>query len=149
MLSLRAAGQHHTIRGAIFSYGCFDLSLLPSARVPHPPTPFLGSEDAARFQAVYLPGMTLEECKSPLVSPAYNDLAGLGSALFIIGTEDVLIDDTILMYFPWGRAKGNLAEVKILPGAPHGFMIIDASVAECAAKGWAALVSYLNRRMEL
>ncbi len=108
----------------------------------------MGIDDVAHFAEAYMPGMSDAERKSSLVSPAYNELSSLGSALFIVGTEDVLMDDTVLMHSRWARAAGNNAEIKIFPGGPHGFMIIDASLAICAAEGWAILIDYLNRRME-
>ena len=100
ILALRAADLHHSIRGSVFNLGCFDLSLLPSARLPHPPTPFMGVDDVTHLAEAYMPGMSPEEQKSPLVSPMYNDLSGLGSGLFIVGTEDVLMDDSMLMHSP-------------------------------------------------
>jgi len=82
-----------------------------------------------RFNGAYIPGMSTAERKIPYVSPLYEDLQALvtvsstGSlppALFLCGTEDPLLDDTILMSSKWSIAGGE-AIVKIYPGATHGF----------------------------
>jgi hypothetical protein len=46
--------------------------------------------------------------RDPDVSPLRGDLAGMPPALFTVGTEDALVDDTLLMYDEW-RAAGNQA----------------------------------------
>ena len=71
---------------------------------------------------VFLPGMTAEQRKDPSISPVYKDLTGLKlpPALFNCGTYDSLLDDTILMAAKW-QMSGNVAIVKLYPGAPHGF----------------------------
>lgn len=135
-----------TIVGSVLNYGCFDLSMLPCVRETSFPRPILEYEDAATFLDTYLPGMTIEERKSGKVSPMYNDLQGLGSALFIVGTGDALVDDTVLMSWRWERA-GNEACVKFVPGAPHGFMVFDGRSVEVVKQGWAILVAYLESKL--
>jgi acetyl esterase/lipase len=73
-------------------------------------------------------------------------LNDLGSALFLIGTEDALVDDLVLMQFRWQRA-GNEAVVKFVPGAPHGFMTFDGREVECTREGWGILIKYLRERL--
>ena len=53
------------------------------------------------------------------VSPLYSDLRGLPPALFTVGTEDPLCDDTLFMAARWA-AHGMPAELEIYPGAAHG-----------------------------
>lgn len=69
--------------------------------------------------------MSVEEKKSPAISPFYEDLAPfrgrLPSALFTCGTEDPLLDDSVLMGTRWMMA-GGVAFVKIYTGAPHAFV---------------------------
>lgn len=132
------------MKGAILSYGCFDLSLLPSARLSSSEEiPILGYSDLQHFFGTYLPGMTIEGRKSRSVSPVYNDLHDLVPALFIVGTEDALIDDTVLMHFRWRRA-GNLAVLKYIPGGCHGFMVFDGREVEVACQGWKLMIQYLK-----
>jgi acetyl esterase/lipase len=56
----------------------------------------------------------------PDVSPMYADLSGLPPALFIVGTQDPLLDDTLLLASRW-VAAGNPAELMVVTGAAHGF----------------------------
>lgn len=61
------------------------------------------------------------------MSPLYEDFGRvkLPPALFLCGTEDPLLDDTLLMGTKWA-ASGAEAVVKIWPGAPHGFTAFAA-----------------------
>lgn len=69
--------------------------------------------------------MSLEEKKSPSVSPFYEDLTKfrgrLPSALFTCGTVDPLLEDTMFMGTKWLMSGGE-AVVKIYTGAAHGFI---------------------------
>jgi acetyl esterase/lipase len=120
--------------------------MLPCVRETTSPRPILEYEDAARFLDTYLSGMSMEERKSGRVSPIYNDLQGLGSALFIVGTGDALVDDTLLMSWRWERG-GNEAYIKFVPGAPHGFMVFDGRSIEVVKQGWEILVAYLESKL--
>jgi acetyl esterase/lipase len=82
-----------------------------------------------RFNGAYVPGMSTVERKIPSVSPLYEDLRALvaasGTSLppaLFCGTDDPLLDDTILMSSKWNIAGGE-AIVKIYPGATHGFTV--------------------------
>ncbi|EXJ91557.1 hypothetical protein A1O3_00105 [Capronia epimyces CBS 606.96] len=141
LLHLKEQGKANGIKGALLSYGCYDLSILPSLKLAPNSTPVLSLEDSERFFAAYLPGLSLEDRKDRAVSPAYNDLAGLCPALFLVGTEDALVDDTVLMHFRWLRA-GNQAVLRFVPGAPHGFTLFDASSVEVTASGWQSIVDF-------
>ena len=121
--------------------------MLPVLRQsPADTTPILDSENAAQFLSTYLKDMTTEERKSPLVSPAYNDMKGMPPALFLLGTEDALVEDTLLMHFKWVRA-GNQGIVKFIPSACHGFMTFDGSKVEATREGWKAMVQFLQERI--
>lgn len=123
---LLRARPNHGLAGLVLPFGQFDLTLnLPSvARFERPLV--INREALARFAEAYTPGMTVEERRNPLVSPLYEDVANsfgrgtLPPALFLCGTEDPLLDDTLLMGTKW-LASGSEAVVKIWPGAPHGF----------------------------
>ena len=81
-----------------------------------------------RLNNAYFPGMSPVERRHPSVSPLHEDLLALAAstekplppALFLCGTEDALLDDTLLMGTKWMIAGGE-AIVKIYPGAPHAF----------------------------
>jgi len=107
-------------------------------------TPILSLEDTRRFIDAYLENMSYEDRKSGQVSPAYNDLTGLCPAIFIIGTEDALVDDSVLMHFRWLRG-GNDAVLKFVPGAPHGFIVFDG--AEVAEEGRKLLIEFILQKV--
>ena len=52
-------------------------------------------------------------------------------AIFTVGTEDPLLDDTLFMEARW-RAAGHATELRIWPEAPHGFVTLPMSVADAA-----------------
>ncbi|GES60229.1 alpha/beta hydrolase fold-3 [Aspergillus terreus] len=119
----------HRLSGLVLPYGFFDLGLgLPT--VAHSTKPLMiNLAILERFNGAYVPNLSAAERRSPRVSPLYEDLQALvagtpaGSlppALFLCGTEDPLLDDTILMSSKWSIAGGE-AIVKIYPGATHGF----------------------------
>jgi acetyl esterase/lipase len=121
--------------------------MTPSVRALDPDRPLvLSLDDVVHFMDAYLPGMSLEQRKDPSVSPAYNRLHNLPPALFIVGTEDGLTDDTILMSGRWCLA-GNEAIVKFVPGAPHGFMTFDASKSATVKQGWQMVVQYIESKL--
>ncbi|KAK5065322.1 hypothetical protein LTR84_001160 [Exophiala bonariae] len=136
LLHLRKIGRASLIKGIILSYGCFDLSILPSLKLAPKASPVFGLEDAEHFYSTYLADTTLsiEDRKCGQVSPMYNDLSGLCPALFLVGTEDPLVDDSVLMHFRWLRA-GNQAILVFVPGGVHGFTLLDASTVEIATMG--------------
>lgn len=90
-----------------------------------------------KFNDAFVPNSTLEERRDPKVSPIYENLqkfrGRLPSALFTCGTEDPLLDDTLLMSVKWMAAAGE-AIVKIYPGAPHGFSLFPPTSFESAAQ---------------
>lgn len=83
--------------------------------------------------------MSCEEKKSPAVSPFYEDLGPLRgrlpSALFTCGTEDPLLDDSVLMGTRWMMAGGT-AFVKIYTGAPHAFVGFPGSMLKEVGECW-------------
>ncbi len=69
--------------------------------------------------------MSFEQKQDPSVSPYYENLekyrGRLPSALFVCGTEDPLLDDSVMMSTKWLMAGGE-AILKIYPGGAHGFI---------------------------
>jgi acetyl esterase/lipase len=106
----------------------------------------LSHEDVKHFIDAYLPGVSSEMRRNPEISPAYNKLDNLPPALFIVGTEDGLIDDTILMSGKW-RVAGNESVVKFIPGAPHGFITFDATKVVVARQGLEMIVQFINDKI--
>jgi acetyl esterase/lipase len=133
----------HKLAGLIFPYGEFDLTLgLPKVASFARPL-VVNKATLQRFNDAYVPGMSITERQFASVSPLYEDMQALASssphqslppALFLCGTEDPLLDDTLLMSMKWMIAGGE-AVVKIYPGAPHGFTVFPGlKVAEEAAE---------------
>ena len=63
--------------------------------------------------------MSPEERRDPGVSPLYADLHGLPPALFTVGADDHLVDDTLFLAARWELA-GNDTELVVYPEGPHG-----------------------------
>lgn len=110
--------------GLLLNFGAYDLSELP-ARRNMLNVAVIPSSVSNQFVDAFLPGMSLQEKKEPAVSPYYENLAPfrgrLPPALFTCGTEDPLIDDSVVMGAKWAMFGGT-SIVKIYTGAPHGFI---------------------------
>ena len=78
-------------------------------------------------------GLSAEEMKLPAWSPLYADLPNLPPALFVVGSEDMLVDDSVFMAGRWAVA-GNVAELRIVPGAPHAMWILDIEAKDEAVE---------------
>ena len=76
-------------------------------------------EQIEYFAELFTPGRSFEERRDPDISPLYADLHGLPPALFTVGTDDHLVDDTLFMAARWALA-GNEAELVVYPETPHG-----------------------------
>jgi len=115
--------------GVNFTFGCFDLTLTPSARAFGAPGPTLSTRDVEHFVANFIPPGT--DLRAADISPLYGDLGGLTDALFIVGTGDGLLDDTLFMHSRW-LAAGNAAELGVYPGGAHGFIAFPGALAHQA-----------------
>lgn len=95
--------------------------------------------------------MTLEQKKDPAVSPFYENLekfrGRLPSALFTIGTEDPLLDDSVAMATRWLMAGGH-AILKVYSGAPHGFNLFPRQVFKVAGEAVDDTEAYIKERLE-
>jgi acetyl esterase/lipase len=119
---LRMRERHHAadrFLGASLIFGAYDLSRTPSQRGVGiaPGTDIL---DGTGFPLdLFLPGMSAEQRRDPDVSPLYADLRGMPPALFTVGSNDHLLDDTLFMAARWEIA-GNQTELLVYPDTPHG-----------------------------
>jgi acetyl esterase/lipase len=100
-------------------YGGFDLGGTPSRRRWNRGL-VLSRPMLDWFDGAYLPGRDAEERRDPDISPLYADLRDLPPALFTVGSEDPLLDDSTLMHARW-REAGNEATLSVYEGAPHAF----------------------------
>ena len=125
MLRLRSAlglpsGAPLPYRAANLVYGIFDLAGTPSARAYGDRPLIFNTPQFDWCTALYLPEGA--DRRAPDVSPLYAtaaELASLPPALFTIGTDDPLLDDSLFMAARWASA-GNHAELAVYPGGAHG-----------------------------
>lgn len=115
--------------GAVLIAGCFDLRLTPSARQWGETPLVLNTQDISQFVAHYLSGGGRVE--EPDVSPLLADLAGLPPALFVVGSRDSLLDDSLFMSARW-LAAGNPADLLVAPGGCHVFVRFPGTAADAA-----------------
>jgi hypothetical protein len=60
-----------------------------------------------------------DQRRHPDVSPLYADVGGMPPALFAVGSNDHLLDDTLIMAARW-EAAGNRCELLVYPDTPYG-----------------------------
>lgn len=150
------------LSAAILVYGLFDWSLMPSSTTWTNPL-IMTSENIRRFGDAYLGDRTLDQRRDPAISPIYHPFlqmpgsqlgenlktrksVKLPPALFLCGTQDPIIDDTVLMSFRW-QVNGGEATVKFMEGAPHGFLLFGADKFEMSATGYSLLSTYLKEKL--
>jgi acetyl esterase/lipase len=123
--------DRHGIAGAFAAanliYGAFDLSMTPSLRNWGERPLVLSTPVMEHFFAMFVPGMDHEARRDPDVSPLYADLHDMPPALFSVGTQDPLLDDTLFMEARW-RAAGGRTELAILPEAIHAYNVFALKV---------------------
>jgi acetyl esterase/lipase len=103
--------------GVVLSYGFFDLGLTPSAREWGDSNLVIDTATLRWYAESYAPqGLW----STPEISPIRADLGSLPPALFVVGTADPLLDDSILLADAW-RAAGGRAALDVWPGGMHKF----------------------------
>lgn len=134
-------GAAESFRGANLVFGCFDLSLTPSARNWGERNLILSTPIIEWFADQFLPDLSTEQRRDPSVSPLYADLHGLPPALFTVGALDPLIDDSLFMFARW-QAAGNEAGLRVYPESVHGFQAFPSRIADHAV---AAQIDFIKR----
>jgi acetyl esterase len=140
LLRLRDRHGLRPFQGAYLTYGCFDLSLTPSARRWGKRNLVLSTPIIEQFVKWFAPS---GRHRDPQVSPLFAELSGLPQALFSIGTLDPLLDDSLFMASRW-LAAGNPIEFALYPGAIHGFNLLPHEQALPANQ---RIIEFLNRRL--
>ncbi|KAH5165014.1 hypothetical protein HBI38_072460 [Parastagonospora nodorum] len=122
-LHLLDAIPEFAFKGLLLHFGCFDMSTFLPHVLHHETHLVIDHDVMASYIKALLPGTTEQERRHPSISPFYADIRGkkLPPALFTCGSEDPLLDDTVMMGAKWSM-WGNEAVVKIYNGAPHGFI---------------------------
>ena len=129
LLRLKQRHGMTPFKAANLTFGCFDMGMTPSMRAFGDTGPTLSTRDVAHFRQSFIPEGT--DLSDPDISPLYADLGGLPDALFVVGTRDGLLDDSLFMHARW-LAAGNTAELGIYPGGAHGFIAFPGALAEAA-----------------
>jgi len=125
---LRMRDKHHAadrFLGANLMFGAYDLSRTPSQHGVGiaPGTDIL---DGTGFPLdLFLPGMSEEKRRDPDVSPLYADLRDMPPAIFSVGTNDHLLDDSLFLAQRW-QVAGNRAELLVYPETPHGCVALPS-----------------------
>ncbi|EFQ99793.1 acetyl esterase [Nannizzia gypsea CBS 118893] len=148
---LMRSRPQHQLAGLIFPYGWFDISLgLPKVTSFTRPL-VINLEAMQLFANAYAPNK--EERRHPQLSPLYEDMQALAlqspslslpPALFLCGTNDPLLDDTLLMNMKWMIAGGE-SVLKIYPGAPHGFNAFPGKMGE---DGKAVILQFMQEKLD-
>jgi acetyl esterase/lipase len=149
VVTLLRLRDRHAVTGAfvaaVLQYGGFDLSMTPSQRLWGERNLVLSTPIISWFADQFLPGRGLERRRDPDISPLFAELSDMPPAIFTVGTEDPLLDDTLFMEARW-RAAGHTTELRVWPEAPHGFVSLPMSVADAALS---AEHEFLRRAMSL
>ena len=117
LLRMRDRHDFAEFTAANLVYGAYDLTMTPSVRHYGDRGLILGTSITAWFADNFVPA---ELRTDPDVSPLYADVAGLPPAIFTVGTNDPLLDDTLFMHARY-IAAGNEATINVVPGAIHAF----------------------------
>lgn len=125
------------------SYAIFDLTYTPSL-LSHKREAVLSGEGMEMFMDAAFPHVPLAERKNAKISSLYAELGGMPPALFLCGTEDPLVDDSVFMAAKWSLA-GNQAELKLVPGAWHAFTLIPAG--KVTDEGMGELVRFAKQHV--
>lgn len=126
------------IDGVILYFGLYDFAGTPMVRNAGRETLLLDATTVRETLCLLTPGMTEDQRRDPSISPLYAKLDGLPPALFIVGEEDMLLEDSRKMEARWHAASGN-AELLVAPASPHAFVKFGTSIAaktEAFANAW-------------
>ncbi|MFN3233387.1 MAG: alpha/beta hydrolase [Alphaproteobacteria bacterium] len=118
LLRMRDRHDYTGFKAANLVFGVFDVSRTPSVRNWGSRYLVLNTYAMSWFCDCFVPDEGMRQ--NPEVSPLYADLSHMPHALFSVGTQDLLLDDTLMMQARW-TAAGNTSQLEVYPGAPHGF----------------------------
>lgn len=142
ILWLRKHKPDFHFKGAMLTYGAYELAMFfpqcTNFRAGQTPL-ILGMNTMIHYREAFLPGTNAEQRRAPEISPFYADLAQhapLPAAFFSCGTQDPLLDDTLMMATRWGTQQSK-SRTRIYEGACHGFNLFKPEQYSQSAK-WRA-----------
>ena len=124
-------GVAGAFRAANLVYGVYDLSMTPSQRNWGDRNLVLSTPIMRWFGACFTGQRSLDELRDPDLSPLYAELHDLPPALFTVGDQDPLLDDSLFMAARWAAAR-NDAELEVWPQSVHGFNLFPLALARAA-----------------
>ncbi len=127
LLSLEKVNLLQKIKGAIFTYGLFDLRMTPSASNWGAKRLILSTPTIKWFiNNLKIPKKNLT---NPLVSPLLSELKNMPPALFQCGTLDPLMDDTAFMASRWNMSGAKTHLIWYTNGI-HAFDKFDLKISK-------------------
>lgn len=129
------------VAGAVLLFGLYDFSGTDMVRQAGKENLILHGPTVRTTLCKLTPDMTDEQRRNPSISPLYADLAGLPAALFVVGEEDMLLEDSERMEAKWREANGN-STLLVAPASPHAF---DRFTTEIARKVQAAIDEWSSK----
>ena len=123
--SLKSIGK---VKGVNLFYGIYDLARTPSFRLATDSS-VLSKPFMNQMMQLVFGGWSTERLEQPQYSPLFADLHGLPPALFTIGADDPLADDTYFMESRW-RAAGNKTYLAVYPESIHGFDLLPTKLGQ-------------------
>ena len=140
LLRMRDRHGYTGFLAANLLYGIFDLRLSPSARLYGPGPQVLSTDSMRWFIERFAAGHDLD---NPDLSPLMADLSGLPPAVFTVGTNDPLLDDSSFIHQRW-TAAGCESEIQVFDDAPHAFDAFDLDISREAHH---RIHSFLSRHL--
>jgi acetyl esterase len=123
LLRLRDRDLLDRFVGAALQFGAWDLS----GRTP-------GGRAIADEYLIEAYIGEIDDTTYPDISPIFADLHDLPPALIVVGTEDILLEDNLVMAARLSAA-GNEVDLRVYPESPHGFTSFPIAMAEAAVSG--------------
>ena len=104
--------------------------------------PWLNKEDLDECAAAYLPHQNL---KTPLASPLFADLDGLPSTMILVGTREVLLDDSLRLAAKLDQAHVD-TKLVVFEDMIHVWPLLVTRVPE-ADQAIAEIAAFLDEKM--
>lgn len=105
--------------------------------------PVISVDRTEKSAALYLAGA---DPRAPYASPLYGNLAGLPPTLFLVGSDELLLDDSVRMADRM-RDAGCTVEADVLPNVFHAWHMFSRLLPE-ARRTIARIGSFLQSKME-
>jgi acetyl esterase/lipase len=133
------------LKAAILTYGDFAPAGLPAIYNSRS-TPFLDQDFRSEYLSCYFPGRDARSLQQPDVAPMYIDLeelrGRLPKSLFLCGSHDLLLDDSVMMCVKWLQA-GAEGILRVVPGGFHRFLGFPIEEVPVAREGWDSIFEFL------